>query len=208
MKFQTQTNFSYIDSNAFNFVVTWEFESSSSSSDSSSSKIVEEFESVEIDTSELPPNTQITKESTKLTLTNTNPGFADEFSLTKDYVSHRLIISSDMYADIDNLTPCTKKDITNSQMHYTGKSWPYRGLIAYNADGFSLKFNFEVLVKYKRSVDGKYDVDTQNKTKIYEKSQVFSIECKSNADYTQFIKLYKSICIPKEQALRLKLLNV
>ena len=146
------------------------------------------------------------------TISSSSPTPVDQYTLTKDYVSPRLVITSDMYVSLLDLNPCTEQTLREQIMHYTGKSWAYKGLLAYQTDGNTLTFDILAKVKYKIKTGTKTETDpetgdvikTEDTYSLHEESKTYSLVCQANASAEQFKKLYKENCTPIEEQYRVQ----
>lgn len=141
------------------------------------------FVAFRTDSSKAPKNTTITcNNSNTITITNAGGISVDEYhDSVKEYVSPCFVVSSDMYATSTNLTKCTINEFKTQVMHYTGKSWNYKGINAYYRDGHRLYFDIPVYVDYKSSNYG---------SQIFTTSQTFRIECIPNYSPATFKRKY------------------
>ena len=205
---------SYTDGKAFKIIASWELytkgQSIGTNSDGSEIKYegeTEIFESVEIGTI-IPIDWEFTKRTGSLTIFSNNPKLADSYEPIKSYLSPRLIISSDMYKDIQNHTQCTKQDLIEQTMHYTGKTWAYKGLNGYTNDGFELYYEIPVTVNYKTKSTISKDPKADEQGFLHHKAtQIFKIQCIPDKSVQRFKELYTQECSPKESEYRTNLLK-
>ena len=208
---------SYSDGKAFEFTASWSLQQkgevigkNSDGSDILFSGETEIFESVEVGDI-IPVDWEFTKNSTSVVIHSSNPKLADTYEPMKSYLSPRLIISSDMYKDIQNHVQCTKQDLIEQTMHYTGKTWAYKGINGYTNDGNELYYEIPITVNYKT----KNPNYTGNTTKVenseteteaekveefihHKATQVFRIQCIPVKTMQRFRELYAQECDPKE----------
>ena len=199
---------SYTDGKAFKFTISWNLykkdEVIGTNQDGSEIRYngeTEIFENVEIGDI-IPKDWEFTKSSSSLTIFSNNPKLADNYNPIKSYLSPRLIISSDMYKDIQNHTQCTKQDLIEQIMHYTGKTWAYKGINGYTNDGFELYYEIPVTVNYKtKSITSNSKADEQGFLH-HKATQVYRIQCIPDKSVQRFKELYAQECTSKEAEYR------
>ena len=192
---------SYTDTYAFDFTLSWDI-TPIKNADGSDPGYTTEFKSAEI-TTDLPPSTIITKSNASINLKCSEPECADECNDIGKYISYRFIRSSDMYKDISTHTQITTSEFQNQVMHYTGKSWVYKGLNANYLDGKTFYFYADVIVSYyKKSGSTPSKDDEEDKGELITKNRKFLIECAPLLDYKEFKKRYAKYCEDDEEAFR------
>lgn len=144
----------------------------------------------------LPLNTKITIEDEKLTLESANPGNVDSYMEIGKYISPKFIKSSDMLCSLEFLEPLTDDFFKNQVMHYTGKSWTSKGLLAYQLDGN----DFKILVNVEFIVDV-IPYSSLEKTTRQKITKDFYIKIFVNPHYSQFLEVYKEECSEAESNL-------
>lgn len=209
---------SYTDGKPFKFTVTWKLQQKgeviSKNEDGTENAYEGEseiFESVEIGKI-IPEDWEFTKSSTSVVIYSNAPKLADTYEPLKSYLSPRLIISSDMYKDIQTHIQCTKLDLIEQTMHYTGKTWAYKGINGYTNEGNELYYEIPVTVNYKTKNPNYSGDSTEEGPEIdefihYSATQVFKIQCIPDKSMQRFRELYSQECEPKESEYRALLQN-
>lgn len=192
---------SFTDTYAFEFWLGWDI--TPPVPGNGSVQIYRRFVSAEIENDKVPREAQITQsEGTKgeIHIKSISSPAVDSYAPIGQYISHSLIISSDMYKDIATHRKITKDEFAEQVMHYTGKSWVYKGLNAYVRDGYKYYFEFKVSVIYEESKTQDFkDYETKINTRT------FKILCNSNYNYIEFKKRYAKYCEPNENDYRISL---
>lgn len=185
---------SYTDTSGFEFEVRWDL--TPPTPDGNAPNYTHEFKNARI--SGVPDiGIIVSKTDNSINLKASNPKTVDAVEPMKSYVSHRLILSDDMYYNISTHTPITKSQFAEQIMHYTGKSWIYKGLNAYAKDGYTFYIDFTVTVEYIKE----YTSSTKEPENIIT-SKAFKIQVNPNYSYTEFKKRYAEYCEPEEEAFR------
>lgn len=139
------------------------------------------YKSFTFDTTNAPKNTTITCNGSTITFTNPGNISVDEYHSVGAYVSPYFAISSDMMVSPEILSPLTMGEFKSQVMHYTGKSWTYKGINAYYRDGHRLYFSIPISVQYTCSNTG---------STIHTTSQTFTIQCVPNYSPALFKRKY------------------
>lgn len=143
--------------------------------------------------------------TTGVRIWSNNPTLADKYEPVKSYMSHRLVITGDMYKSISEHTPCTKKDLQEQTMHYTGKTWAFMGINGYTLDGYSLIYNIPLWVKYKTQVSTGTGIGIGGSKSEYKEvtsTQIIKIQCIPDKSMARFRELYAQECTPQETDFR------
>lgn len=186
---------SYTDTYGFEFEVRWDI-TPPPTTDNTSPGYTTKFKSASI--TGIPDiSIQVTKGDNFINLKSSRPQTIDTVEPMASYISHRLILSGDMYYNISTHTPITKAQFKEQIMHYTGKSWIYKGLNAYTKDGFTFCIAFTVTVEYIKE----YSSSLKEPENIIT-SKTFKIQVNPNYSYTEFKKRYAQYCEPEETAFR------
>lgn len=189
---------SYTDTFAFEFEVRWDIKPPQQS-DGSQPGYTTKFVSATI--SGVPDiGIRITRGENFINLKSQKPQTIDTVEPMASYVSHRLVLSGDMYYNISTHTPITKEQFAEQIMHYTGKSWVFKGLNAYTKDGFTYCIEFTVTVEYIKE----YTSSLKEPENIIA-SKTFKIQVNPNYSYTEFKKRYAQYCEPEESEFKTSL---
>lgn len=152
-----------------------------------------EFQNLEIQEDKIPQNPEIIKSNNLIIIQCNNPLAVDTYASVKDYVSRGFIITPDMYCDISTHIPLTLEVFKQQVMHYTGKSWCYKGLNGYTRDGGKFYFNFGISVNIKEYTKKGNEIDEDSVNYITD-TRNFKILCNPDYSFTEFKNRYKEYC--------------
>lgn len=144
----------------------------------------------------LPQNTKITINDGEIILESSNPGNIDSYMEIGKYISPKFVKSTDMLCSLEVLEPLTNEYFANQVMHYTGKSWTSKGLLAYQLDGNDFKIPIYVEITY--------GIEEYGKPKFKKTEKItkdFYIKVFVNPHYTKFLEVYKQECSEAESKL-------
>lgn len=192
-----KTSFTYENRQPFKGLFKWNYQGFSVDENGNYFGTREFQKSVKIVNPEaLPQNTKITINDGEIILESNNPGNVDSYMEIGKYISPKFVKSQDMLCSLEILEPLTNEYFANQVMHYTGKSWTSKGLLAYQLDGNDFKIPIYVEITY--------GIEEYGNSKVKQTKKItkdFYIRVFVNPHYTKFLEVYKQECSEAESNL-------